>query len=171
MDVTPPVWRLLRVPSVLPLSVLHPILQVALGWEDRHLHEWRIGDTYYGPDPEQDDVEDESGVILAEVAPPDSMLHYEYDLGDGWEHLIEVVSVEPYDATVPPLAVLDGARAVPPEDSGGPTGYEHLLAALANPSDLDHEDAVVAFGDSLDPEAFDRTLLNRRLEPFWRPPS
>jgi hypothetical protein len=57
---------------------------------------------------------------------------------------------------------------VPPEDSGGPHGYEGLLAALANPDDLDHEDAVAVYGDSLDPESFDRDQINRRLESFWR---
>ncbi|HET6874698.1 MAG TPA: plasmid pRiA4b ORF-3 family protein [Acidimicrobiales bacterium] len=169
LDVTPPVWRLVRVPSAVPLSVVHAILQVAMGWEDRHLHEWRVGDDYYGPDPEDDDVEDDSSVTLAEVAPADSVLHYEYDLGDGWEHLVEVLSVDPYDGTVPPVAVLDGARAAPPEDCGGPTGYADLLAALDNPSDLDHADFVAAYGDRLDPEAFDRGLINRRLEAFWRP--
>lgn len=170
LDVSPPVWRLVRVPSVVSLSVLHSILQVALGWEDRHLHEWRVGDAYYGPGQEDGgDDEDDSAVTLADVAGADSVLHYEYDLGGGWEHLVEVVSVEPYDATVAPVAVLDGARAVPPEDTGGPSGYEALLAALANPEDLDHDDAVAAFGDSLDPEAFDRLLVNHRLETFWRP--
>jgi hypothetical protein len=164
------VWRLVRVPSALPLSALHAIMQVALGWEDRHLHQWRVGDVYYGPDPEDDDVEDETEALLSDVAPEDSVLHYEYDFGDGWEHLVEVLSVQPYDGTVPPIAVIDGARAVPPEDCGGPSGYEHLLDALANPEDLDHEDAVLAFGDSLDPDFFDRNLLNRRLEAFWRLP-
>jgi hypothetical protein len=170
LDVTPPVWRQLRVPSAVPLSVLHAILQVAVGWEDRHLYEWRVGDRYYGPAPEDDDVTDDSTVLLADVAPADSVLHYTYDMGDGWEHVAEVISVEPYDGRVPPVAVLDGARAAPPEDSGGPHGYSGLLAAFDNPSDLDHEDVVAAFGDSLDPEAFDRALVNRRLEPFWRVP-
>ena len=169
LDVAPPVWRLVRVPSVVPLSALHSILQVAFGWDDLHLHEFRIDDVYFGPDPEEDDVEDESDVTLADIAPVDSSFRYDYDLGDGWEHLVEVLSVERYDATVPPVAVLDGARAAPPEDSGGPSGYEHLLDALANPDDLDHEDAVTAYGDTLDPEAFDRDLINRRLEAFWRP--
>lgn len=162
-------WRLVRVPSAVPLSVLHAILQVAMGWEDRHLHEWRVGDDYYGPDPEDDDLEDDSSVTLADLAPADSVLHYEYDLGDGWEHLVEVVSVDPYDGTVPPVAVLDGARAAPPEDCGGPSGYADLLSAMDNPSDLDHADFVAAYGDRLDPEAFDRGLINRRLEAFWRP--
>lgn len=149
-------------PSAVPLSVLHAIVQVALGWEDRHLHEWRIGDRYF-------DGDDDSDVLLSEVAPAEAALHYAYDMGDGWEHLLEVVSIEPYDAAVAPVAVLDGARAAPPEDCGGPGGYADLLAALANPSDLDHDEFEAAYGDRLDPEAFDRLLVNRRLEMFWRP--
>jgi hypothetical protein len=162
LDVQPPVWRLMRVPSAVPLSALHSIVQVAMGWQDYHLHEWQVGDDYY------DDESGEDEVILGEVAPADSSFRYTYDLGDGWEHLVEVVSIDPYDGSVPPVAVLDGARAVPPEDSGGPHGYEGLLAALANPDDLDHEDAVAVYGDSLDPESFDRDQINRRLESFWR---
>lgn len=161
LDVSPPVWRLIRVPSLISLSVLHAILQVAMGWEDRHLHEWRVGDDYF-----DDDEDDE--IVLAEVAPADSFLRYEYDMGDSWEHLVEVVAVHPYDGTIPPIAVLDGARAAPPEDCGGPRGYADLLAVLENPSDLDYEDFVTAYGDSLDPEAFDPGLINRRLEAFWR---
>lgn len=162
LDVQPPVWRLIRVPSAVPLSALHSILQVAVGWQDYHLHEWQIGDEYY------DDESGEDEVILGEVAPADSSFRYTYDLGDGWEHLVEVVSIDPYDGTVPPVAVLDGARAAPPEDSGGPHGYEALLAALANPEDLDHDEFVAAYGDSLDTEAFDPTRINRQLETFWR---
>ena len=173
LDVSPPIWRQVRVPSAVPLSVLHGILQVAMGWEDLHLHEWRIGDSYYGPDSDDvadEDLVDEASVLLGDVAPADSVLHYSYDMGDGWEHVVEVLAVESYDGRVPPVAFLDGARAAPPEDSGGPVGYEHLLDALQNPSDLDHEDVVVAYGDSLDPELFDRGLVNRRLEAFWRVP-
>ena len=162
LDVHPPVWRLVRVPSTVPLSALHSILQVAMGWQDYHLHEWRVGEDYY------DDESGEDEVILAGIGPPDSSFRYTYDLGEGWEHLVEVVSVDPYDATVPPVAVLDGARAAPPENSGGPHGYEALLAALSNPEDIDHDDAVAAYGDFLDPESFDRAEINRRLEAFWR---
>ncbi len=172
LDVTPPVWRLLRVPSAVSLSVLHGIIQVAMGWENRHLHEWRVGEAVYSGGDEEDWGEgtgDDSTVVLAEIAPPDAALHYDYDLGDGWEHLVEVMAVEPYDATVPPLAVLDGSRAAPPEDCGGPTGYEHLLDALADPDDPEHEETVELFGDGLDPEHFDRGRANRLLEGFWRP--
>lgn len=171
LDITPRVWRLLRVPSTTPLSVLHPIMQVTMGWEDRHLHEWRVGDRTLGSAGEEDwgeELEDESEFELGELADADSVIHYDYDLGDGWEHLIEVVSVEPYTASVPPVEVLDGARSAPPEDSGGPSGYEHLLDALNDPDDPEHDEVVAWLGDAFDPEEFDIHAVNSRLEWFWR---
>ena len=171
LDVTPPVWRLLRVPSSTPLSVLHPIVQVAMGWEDRHLHEWRFGERTFGSAEEEDwgeELEDESLFELGQLAETDSAFHYDYDLGDGWEHLVEVVSVEPYTASVSPVEVLEGARSAPPEDSGGPSGYEHLIDALTDPADPEHDDVVAWLGDSFDPNDFDIHGVNQRLEFFWR---
>jgi hypothetical protein len=171
LDVSPPVWRLIRVPSALPLSTVHAVLQIAFGWEDRHLHEWRVGDVIYGLSDEDswgEDLADESTAILGEVAPVDSILRYDYDFGDGWEHVVEVMAVRPYDANVPPVACLAGARAAPPEDSGGPSGYEHLVDALRDPDDAEHEEMVELFGDAWDPEHFDADQVNRQLEHLWR---
>jgi hypothetical protein len=171
LDVSPAVWRLLRVPSAITLGGLHSVLQVAMGWEDCHLHEWRVGEEVYGSTEEEDwgeELGDESTIVLADVAAPDSVLEYDYDFGDGWEHLVEVVSVEEYDGSVEPVALLDGARAAPPEDSGGPSGYEHLLDALADADDEEHEELIERYGDWFDPEEFDPAALNRRLEPLWR---
>ncbi len=171
LDVSPPVWRRVRVPSPLSLSVLHAVIQIAMGWEDIHLHEWRIGEVTYGPPDEQswgESIGDESSVILTEVGPPDSAFSYFYDLGDGWEHLIEVNAVTPYDASVPPLFCLAGDRACPPEDSGGPVGYEHVLDALSDPGDAEHEDTVAWLGDRFHPEDLDLAVINNRLENLWR---
>ncbi len=171
LDVSPPVWRLVRVPSALPLSTVHAIVQVALGWEDRHLHEWRVGDVTYGLSDEEnwgEELADESAAILADVAPADSVLRYDYDFGDGWEHVVEVMSVTPYNADVPPVACLAGAMACPPEDCGGPPGYEHLVDALRDPSDAEHEEVVAMLGDSFSPNVFDLTSVNHRLEALWR---
>jgi hypothetical protein len=172
LDVSPPVWRRLRVPSALPLSTLHTVLQVAFGWEDRHLHEWQVGGVTFGSPLEEDwgeGLADESKAVLGELAGPDSILRYLYDFGDGWEHLVEVLAVERYDARVPPLAVLGGARSGPPEDCGGPPGYEHLLDALGDPADPEHHDMVEWVGDRFDPEDFDQAALSRGLEGLWRP--
>jgi hypothetical protein len=171
LDVSPPVWRLVRVPSALPLSTVHAVVQIAFGWEDRHLHEWRAGDVTYGLSDEDswgEDLADESSAILAEVAPADSMLRYDYDFGDGWEHLVEVVAVTPYDANVPPVACLAGARACPPEDCGGPLGYEHLIDAIRDPDDAEHDEMVLWAGEGFDPAAFDLDAVNQRLEQLWR---
>jgi Plasmid pRiA4b ORF-3-like protein len=173
LDVHPPIWRLLRVPSAITLSALHAIVQVAMGWEDRHLHEWRVGETVFASDDADDwgeeEAQDETSAVLADLAEEDSMLRYDYDLGDGWEHLIEVVAVQPYDGTVLPVAVLEGARSAPPEDCGGPSGYEHLLDALADPDDAEHEELSAWAGEWFDPEHFDMVRVNRQLEGFWRP--
>jgi hypothetical protein len=158
------------VPSAIDLALLHAVVQIAMGWEDRHLHEWRVGDRTFAADEEEDwgeETESETGVVLAEVAPNDTVIRYDYDLGDGWEHVLEVVSVEPYDGGTPPMAVLDGARACPPEDCGGPSGYEHLLDALADPDDAEHEELTEMFWDWFDPERFSPAEINDRLEPLW----
>jgi hypothetical protein len=171
LDVAPPVWRLVRVPSVIPLPVLHGVFQVAMGWEDRHLHEWRFGERTFGSGDEEDwgeELEDEGAFELGELAEADSAFHYDYDLGDGWEHLVEVVGIEPYRANVPPVEVIEGARSAPPEDSGGPTGYEHLLDALNDPADQEHDEVVAWLGDVFDPDGFDIHAVNQQLEAFWR---
>ena len=64
--------------------------------------------------------------------------------------------------------MLDGARSAPPEDSGGPVGYEHLLDALDDPADEDHEELVALVGDGFDAERFNRVEVNRQLEALWR---
>ncbi len=171
LDVSPLVWRLVRVPSAITLSALHAVLQLAMGWEDRHLHQWRVGDDVYASADEEDwgeDLADEAAAVLGEIAGVDSVFRYDYDLGDGWEHLVEVVAVEVYDGTVPPVAVLDGARSAPLEDSGGPAGYEHLLDALDDPADEDHDELVALVGDGFDAERFNRVEVNRQLEALWR---
>lgn len=171
LDVTPPIWRTFVVPSALPLSTLHGIVQIVMGWTNSHLHEWEVGGVVYASPEEEDwgeEVSDETQVLLGEVAPEDSSLLYRYDFGDGWEHLVTVDAVEPYDARTPPLACTGGARAAPPEDCGGPVGYEHLLDALADPADPEHEELTLLYGDWIDPEAFDLTAVNTALEAFVR---
>jgi hypothetical protein len=49
----PPIWRRLQMPADIRLGALHQVLQVAFGWQDIHLHAFRIGaDSYGEPDPE-----------------------------------------------------------------------------------------------------------------------
>ena len=48
----PPIWRRLLVPADLTLAQLHNVLQIAMGWEDGHMHEFRVGQRRFGqPEP------------------------------------------------------------------------------------------------------------------------
>ena len=72
------------------------------------------------PDPDEfDEAEDESTARLDGLVRPRTTFTYVYDYGDSWRHAILVEKT--LDEVETPLpACLDGARACPPEDSGGP---------------------------------------------------
>ena len=66
----PPIWRRLLVPAKLTLEQLHAVLQIAMGWEECHLHDFRIGrERYTIPDLDDDfpPAGDERKVRLSSV--------------------------------------------------------------------------------------------------------
>ncbi len=175
--IRPPIWRQLRVPSDFSLAGLHEVLQIAFGWENSHLHEFRVGKDRYGvADAEEDpEILDEAEATVIQVLPHrTSSLQYIYDLGDYWIHNITVDRIE----TAPPsrgtnrlrsrtnsapLACLDGKRACSPEDCGGPHGYAELLEALADANHPRHEELTDWVGGGFDPEAVSLSEINRAL--------
>lgn len=91
-EVRPEVWRVLRVRSEVTLSKLHRIPQTARGWTDRNLHQFRFGDRVYGrPEAAPPAGLDERKGTLAELlrARGDCLI-YDYNLGDGWQHDLEL---------------------------------------------------------------------------------
>jgi hypothetical protein len=50
---------------------------------------------------------------------------------------------------------IDGKRACPPEDCGGPWGYKDFLEAIIDPDHEQHEELLNWIGGSFDPEHFD----------------
>lgn len=166
LNIQPPIWRRLLVPSDMPLTRFHDAMQIAMGWQDCHLHQFIVGDTRYGiADPELDPaMKKEAGVKLKTLLPkPGAKLIYEYDFGDAWEH--EIVLEESLRWPEMPLLPrsVAGERACPPENSGGYPGYEHLLAGLNDPSHPDHAGLREWAGEDFDPEAFDLSVVNFQL--------
>jgi hypothetical protein len=88
-------------------------------------------------------------------------LRYEYDFGDGWTHAIQLEEVLPPSGE-PPIC-LGGRRHRPPEDCGGPGGYERFLEAYLDPHDEKHAAMREWMGEGFDPEAFDREEVNKLL--------
>ncbi|TAK14746.1 MAG: plasmid pRiA4b ORF-3 family protein [Anaerolineae bacterium] len=170
LDIRPPVWRRLRVPAAIALDELHQVIQVAMGWEDGHLHLFEVGGRQYGPRlPEPDwGMADERRAQLTALAGPGETLRYIYDMGDGWVHDIRIERREMQVSGAPRLECLAGRRACPPEDVGGPWGYAAFLKALGDPDDPEHQRLREWWGGNFDPEAFDREAVNKALAPRGR---
>ncbi|OIO04644.1 MAG: hypothetical protein AUJ52_14765 [Elusimicrobia bacterium CG1_02_63_36] len=163
---SPPIWRRVLIPGNLTLAKLHDILQRAMGWTNSHLHMFEVGpDRYAEPDPEWGDVGDHHAIRLCDAAPQaGDKFVYIYDIGDGWQHEIEVEEITPTDGSqkIGPVC-LAGARACPPEDCGGIGGYAELLEALSDPKHERHEELSEWIGGEFDPEAFDLSEINKAL--------
>ncbi len=162
----PPIWRRIQVPSDTRLGKLHRILQVVMGWTDSHLHQFIVGQTYYGvPDPDfGTDVRSERTVPLNRVLQePKDKIVYEYDFGDSWEHEVLLEKVLPPDPETRYPMCLTGKRACPPEDCGGIWGYAEFLEAIRSPEHEEHESMLEWIGGSFDPEEFDVDDVNAGL--------
>jgi Plasmid pRiA4b ORF-3-like protein len=168
--IKPPVWRRVQVKDC-TLAKLHDIIQACMGWDDYHLHEFEIGGERYG-DPAQwrDDfggemeVGNEGKVKLSQlVAQGVKKVKYTYDMGDTWEHLIQIEKVVEAEKGVRYPRCIDGKRACPPEDCGGPWGYGDFLDAIQNPRHERHEELLEWVGGEFDPEAFDIDAVNEEL--------
>ena len=164
--IEPPIWRRMVVPGQVTLFSLHRMLQVVMGWENYHLHQFIVGNTYYGePDPEYDDrMKDDRRVRLQKIAREEgASFIYEYDFGDDWRHVITVEEIEPLTPNSLAPRCLDGARACPPEDCGGIGGYEHLLEALRDRRHPEHKELRAWAGAHFDPELFSLQAINSAL--------
>ncbi len=165
-DVTPTVWRRIQVHADSTFWDLHVAIQDSMGWQDGHLHAFIARPEMESdrtveigvPDPEEPL---DPPVLPGWDIPLWSILYeegatvsYEYDFGDGWEHDVHLERILSPEAGVVYPRCLDGARACPPEDCGGPGGYERLLKILDDPEDPEHESMKTWVGPYFHPEAF-----------------
>lgn len=169
----PLIWRRLQVPGEITLSLLHKVLQATMGWEDCHLHEFRIGKASYGSAAESDDpfaigLQEDHGVRLTDVLTSRTRdFEYVYDFGDDWIHKITVERPASAEDGAPILLCLGGERACPPEDCGGLYGYYGYLKILKTPSHPEYDEIKEWMGRH-DPERFDLDKVNARLKKLAR---
>ena len=165
--ITPPIWRLICVPDQFTLHQLHRVLQIIFSRLDYHLYEFQVESRRFeAPGPESE-VEDATAVKLCDFSlSVGSLFTYLYDFGDGWEHDIVVEAVLPMPSEHGPdwsPRLLDGERAAPPEDSGGPPGFMDVLEALNDPSHPRHEEIRSWAGSTYDPGTFDVWAIDHAL--------
>jgi hypothetical protein len=125
-EARPSVWRRLEIPSDLPLSLVHEVLQTAFGWFDCHPHQFETACGDFG-DPAQDGFwsrrSDEGAAALGQVMPTaKDTMGYVYDFGANWRHHIDVEAIVPATPGIryPRCTAL---RGIPPAEAGR-TGHE-----------------------------------------------
>ena len=165
----PLIWRRIQVPDC-TLGELHEVLQVVMGWEDCHLHQFIVrGESYGRPDPEDlhwdREIEDEEKISISNIARTGRKVRfiYEYDFGDSWQHEILLEKILEPEPNVAYPRCTEGARACPPEDVGGIWGYAEFLEAIRYPIHEGHAEMVEWVGGTFDPEKFSVEKVNREL--------
>lgn len=163
-DVEPEVWRQVLVPDDFSLDEFHRVLQECFGWMDHHLYSFLLDGVEYEAPDEEAEGHDATQTTLASLAlQADSTLEYTYDFGDNWVHDIRLVAAHPSNPEVSYPWCVDGARAGPPEDAGGPPGYADLLRSLADPTDPEFLASRTWVGAHFHPDTFDLRATNRIL--------
>jgi len=180
--IRPPIWRRLLVPADCAMDALHCAIQTAMGWSGTHLYAFRTQNRRIEiPDPDDmwdaswsnsPEPEDSAKVRFNEVAGIGDELSYGYDFGDGWDHTILIEkAIDGDDISGRKTECMKGKRACPPEDCGGPWGYQNLLKILAMP-EHERNESEKAFaqwiGKKWNAEVFDPDEVNQALAD-WKP--
>jgi hypothetical protein len=174
VDVTPLVWRRVLVPDKWSFANLHKYLQWVMGWNDTHAHEFEAGKTTIAPDwwieemsQDQDagNFRDERkltvGALVAELDMRGEF-EYRYDMGDDWRLRI-VIEAPPANSIddLPLPRCVAGENAGPPDDVGGPHGYQDFLRIISDRRHEQHADMLRWIGGVFDPQGFDLNRINR----------
>ncbi|MCW2879084.1 MAG: DNA-invertase from lambdoid prophage e14 [Sphaerisporangium sp.] len=138
------------------------MIQIALGWQNYHLHLFAKNWEEYGHNAKEETVATLAGLLPRQGG----RMAYRYDFGDCWDHDIEVEKVhQAAKNTIYPRCPA-GGRACPPEDSGGPEGFAEHLRVLRHKKSWKYRQARHIFGtgkNRWDPTAWDKAEVNAEL--------
>lgn len=168
MDLDPAPWREIEVPLSMSFKNLHDAIQAAFLWFDAHLWEFEVGGKRYGL-PLDDDlgfekVHKASVAKLAKLRDADiKTFVYTYDMGDNWEHCIDVVSLFEAEPGARLPRFIAGAHRPPPEDVGGPPGFEMFLEAVNDPAHPEHAHLSAWYGKPFNPDDIEEKTIRMRL--------
>jgi len=141
--------RKIIVPADIEFTHLHHVLQAVFDWDGYHLYDFAIFDkgkrrpvarmVPFAEDLEYDeDAIPMQGRTLSEFLPEHKRILYTYDMGDSWEHKIQLVRIiNEHDKESPYL--LEASGQTPPEDVGGVGGFVNFRESILDPSHPDHK--------------------------------
>jgi hypothetical protein len=170
LESDPPIWRRFLVPSSFRLDQLHTIVQIVMGWQDAHLHEFRIGGRTFGrPDWEDSHAgaripDDERNVRLDDTFTKiGANAMYIYDFGDDWRHEVLLEGILPAQAGQAYPVCLRAEFLCPPEDCGGMRCYDELLRILDYRYDSEYKEMRRWVGKDFDPDVSPVDKVNQEL--------
>lgn len=178
-DIRPEIWRRFVVPADISLDRLHDVIQIVMGWQDTHLHEFMFGRKRFTESPEEPEQgkEDAYFRLCDLIHTKGKQFAYHYDFGDSWWHDVTLESTHARVAHLPCMFwCTEGERACPPEDCGGDRGYVRLLSVISDPAHEEFDEmmewleGMAAFSCSslFSPESFELNTINYRLGFYCR---
>jgi len=116
MRSNPLICRKVQVTESCRIDRFHQVIQIVMGWENAHLHEFRFQDRKIGmlldDDLDLPEVEDETELYLSDLSlGKGDAFAYLYDFGDSWEHIVDLENIS--DGALPHFFCTNGERACP----------------------------------------------------------
>ena len=170
LEIDPPIWRRIQVPSTVPLCCLHDAIQAVMGWTDSHLHQFEKDGKYWGDsrnrefESDAEMIDEGKGSVGKMLLAEGDSLIYVYDFGDDWRHQVVLEKIIPSAAATPTQSLcVAGERRCPPEDVGGPFGYDEFLDVIFQPGHHEFSHFRGWAGGEFHAEEFDLKAVNKLL--------
>lgn len=168
LDTKPSVYRTIHIEKTRSFYDLHVAIQLAFGWQNYHLYEFRINEDIIGEnefDGETDVLESSDILLSQKIVFEKQKFFYTYDFGDNWEHQIELVKfIEPKKTFYPQC--VKGAKNAPPEDCGGVWGFEAFKAIMKDKKHPQYKEMKEWNDGIYDEDFFSLALVNKAFESF-----
>ena len=181
LGISPHIYRRVPVRGDTTLAELHHVFQVTMGWENWHLHRFKLWGKEYG-------IPYAGGIYFADDArrvhlgdfpwQVNDKFTYTYDFGDYWQHQVRGEKLLPPTALAAYPVCVSGHRACPPEEVGGLRGYDQRTLDQFSWA-YEAQDRLLA-GESIRgddvptwfwtyrPEHFDKGLVNEHLTKLYQ---
>jgi len=173
--ISPPIWRRILISNYSTFAELHDVIQEFFNWDNYHLHEFyyyiqdyihrqiRIQgldiDGSFSPNLDFYDAREDDIRLCDVFSTEQRAVNYLYDFGDNWQHNIKLEKIFPYkDGFQSPLCV-GGKRATPPEDCGGPYGYQEILEIQENKKHPQYKERITWLGGKFDPNKISTQII------------
>ncbi|GHV71939.1 hypothetical protein AGMMS49928_26330 [Spirochaetia bacterium] len=153
------VWRRIIIPEILSLKDFHLVIQAALGWGNTRSYKFIIEKTQTESGLEKEPPPD---LPIGELGAQEVMeLLYEY--GDKWT--VKIILLSRYEGEAgEKVRCVAGAGTAPPETVEGPLRFRKFLRSLERGNDIDRRTAQEELGMNFDPDFFDLTICNQRID-------